>query len=235
MHQGPTATYVQKRGGKQVRADYVGLPGDWAQAWCRSYVAPGIHAAHGGPDHFAAVVEVSLPCQHQKSLAKLGRRRYLASDLLAPDNASAVEATFNSIPAVDWGVSAHSHAAILVSHVQRQLEKLRPPKKRAAAPYRTYLQPETWQLQQQVANARRSPHRLQTRTKTQFLAVCFDAWCGRRQTHQGCFDAWWRRVDLSVAAHQAVLSRWCSELRRACKADREVSLARLTGKLTLAP
>ena len=233
-HRGATHTYTRKRGGQPTRIDYVCVPRAWLSGHCTSSPAPGLHAAHSCPDHVAAVVAARFPKQVRAARRDLHKRAFRVSDITAEENAPVIERALTLLPPIPWGVSAHAHAAILVSSVQRTLASLR--QKKATAPHRSYLQPATWRLQQQVAAARRSLHRLQHRVRGQSLAVCFDAWCGRRQDSaltQDCL--WWRQADVAVAAHQAVLRKWCLQLRKACREDRAAHLGRLADQVSSGP
>ena len=175
-HRGATHTYTQKRGGHLSRIDYVCVPRSCMNGACTSFPAPGIHAAHSCPDHVATVVAVAVPMRASSAGPHLRRRAFRVSDITAPAHESAIIQALASVSSVAWDVSAHAHAALVVSRVQDTLATFK--RKKAAAPHRSYLQPETWQLQQQVAAVRRSLHRLQQRVRCQFLAVCLDTWCG---------------------------------------------------------
>eukprot|EP00439_Symbiodinium_sp_Y106_P001666 s6945_g1.t1 len=233
-HCGATHTYSQKRGGRLCRIDYVCVPCRWLCGWCRSFSVPGLHAAHSCPDHVATAIQVEFSFQ-STSVQKLPRKRsFRAEDFLAPENASAIEQALAGAPPIPWDVSSHAHAASLISFVQATLSSLQP--SRRARPHHAYLQPATWELQQQVAAARRSFHRLQHRVRTQFLAVCFDAWCIRRgPLTLVSSSAWGKQADQAIAAHQAVLRRWCSQLRRMCRDDRAAYLGRLADQVSRGP
>ena len=233
-HSGATHTYTQKRGSHVSRIDYVCVPRSWMNGACTSFPAPGIHAAHSCPDHVATVVAVAVPMRASSDGPRLRRRAFRVSDITAPAHESAIIQALASVSSVAWDVSAHAHAALLVSKVQDTLATFK--RKKAVAPHRSYLQPATWQLQQQVAAVRRSLHRLQQRVRCQFLAVCFDTWCGRRQ-HCGADQGslWWRAVDVAVAVRQAVLRQWCLRLRKACRDDRAAHLSQLADRISTGP
>ncbi|CAE7732831.1 unnamed protein product [Symbiodinium sp. CCMP2592] len=234
LHSGPTHTYTHKRGGGLSRLDYLCIPRSWLRGRCRSYPAPSIHAAHSCPDHVALVLNVQLPIQGPSMTPALRPRSFRAADIVAAGNADALARALSELPAVPWNVSAHAHAAILVSCVQRILTSLK--HKSGPRQHRSYLRPATWQLQQQVAAARRSLHRLQHQMRCQRLAVCFDTWCGRRAAPEPCVgDSWWREADVAVAAHQAVLGQWCLQLRHACRTDRADYISSLADKISTGP
>ncbi|CAE7809604.1 unnamed protein product [Symbiodinium sp. CCMP2592] len=77
---------------------------------------------------------------------------------------------------------------------------------------------------------------IQHQIRCQRLAVCFDTWCGRRDAPASDSGAsWWRRADVAVAAHQAVLGQWCSRLRQACRSDRAAHLSSLADRISTGP
>ncbi|CAE7256044.1 Pol [Symbiodinium sp. CCMP2592] len=234
LHSGPTHTYTHKRGGGLARIDYLCVPRSWLRGCCKSHLAPGIHAAHSCPDHVALALHIQLPIQGPSAVPALRPRSFCASDILAPANADALAKGLSALPPVPWNISGHAHAAILVSCVQRILTNLK--QKSGPRQHRSYLKPETWQLQRQVASARGSLHRLQHQLRSQRLAVCFDSWCGRRDASAPhCGAAWWKQADVAIAAHQAVLRQWCAQLRLACRNDRADHISQLADKISTGP
>ena len=228
-HCGATHTYSQKRGGRLCRIDYVCVPRRWLCGLCHSFPVPGLHAAHSCPDHVATAVRVELPFQSSPAKKTLRKRSFRTADILAPENARAIEQALAGAPQVPWAVSSHAHAATLMTHVHNVLSSL--PDSSRARPHHAYLQPATWQLQQRVAAVRRSLHRLQHRIRTQVLAVCFDAWCARRGSLSPTSStAWWKQ-----AAHHAVLRRWCVQLRRMRRDDRAAYLSQLADQISGGP
>ena len=233
-HKGATHTYSQKRGGHFSRIDYVCVPRLWLQGQCLSFPMPALHAAHSCPDHVATAVSVAMPFQAHFAKGHLRKRSFRAADFLAPENAPLIEQALASVPPVPWEVSSHAHAAVLMTHVQNALTSLQ--RTQPARPHHPYLQPATWRLQQQVAAVRRSLHRLQHRVKSQYLAVCFDAWrAGHADMTWESPSAWWRQADHAAAAHQAVLRRWCLQLRRMCRDDRASYLSQLADRISTGP
>ena len=166
-HCGATHTYSQKRGGRLCRIDYVCVPRRWLCGLCHSFPVPGLHAAHSCPDHVATAVRVELPFQSSPAKKTLRKRSFRTADILAPENARAIEQALAGAPQVPWAVSSHAHAATLMTHVHNVLSSL--PDSSRARPHHAYLQPATWQLQQRVAAVRRSLHRLQHRIRTYAL------------------------------------------------------------------
>ena len=58
-HRGTSFTYVQKHGGQLCRPDFVAVPLEWMCGRTVSFCAPDIQAAHTGPDHVAASVQLT--------------------------------------------------------------------------------------------------------------------------------------------------------------------------------
>eukprot|EP00439_Symbiodinium_sp_Y106_P059468 s3515_g8.t1 len=89
---------------------------------------------------------------------------------------------------------------------------------------------------QSFAVVHSDPRRLFIRMRTQYLAICFDAWRARHADGPAGSDGvWWRQADLSVAAHHAILRQWCSQLRRMCRDDRACYLGGLADQISQGP
>ena len=232
IHQGPHHTYVQKRGSKLCRPDFIGVPMPWVASDGRSILAPDINAGHSCPDHIAATFHTNALCGRMKPQPRAVSRRFKPCDL-TDSCVARVEAAINAFPAPSWNVSAHAHAAALVATVQQALKAGIP--KKQSRPYKTYLQEDTWALQQQVAAVRRSLHRLQHRTSLHLLAIYFHCWRQRPDdTHRGS-TAWIKRADLSMAAHLGTLRELGAQLKKACRRDRDAYVAQLADKLAQCP
>ena len=231
LHSGPHHTYFQKRGHKLCRPDFVGVPVFWVTPSCQSVLAPAINAGHSCPDHVAATFSTSAPCTSTPP-RPCASRRFKPCEL-TDSRIQQVEAALQAFPAPSWHVSAHAHAASLVSLVQQVLADTEP--KKQSQPYRTYLKDDTWNLQQRVAAVRRSLHRLQHRTRSQYVAACFHCWRNGSPGASPDFPTWAKQADLSVAAHLAVLRTLGPQLKKACRRDRNDHVAQLADKLASCP
>ena len=232
IHCGPHHTYVQKRGGKLRRSDYIGVPLLWADSHSQSALAPDINAGHGCPDHVAATFYTAARCDVQTSRPCAAGRKFKPCDLTGPC-AAKVEEALRNFPEPDWNVSAYAHAAYLVATVQKALTE--GASKKRAQPHKTYLQADTWALQQRVAAVRRSLHRLQHQSRLHSLAVFFKGWRYGPSVCNSSFSAWTKRADASIAAHIWTLRALGTQLEKACRRDRDDYVAQLADKLASCP
>ena len=232
LHQGPHHTYVQKRGHRLCRPDFVGVPSYWVDSSSVSVLVPAINAGHSCPDHVAATFTTSAAC----SVARPGRhikgRRFKACELTG-DCATRVAQAISQFQEPSWTVSSHAHAAALVSHVQKALGDAIP--KRQSQPYRSYLTEETWTLQQRVASVRRSLHRLQHRTRLHTLALHCGLWRNGPTFNAEGAELWTRRARAALATHLTSLRTLGAQLKKACRRDRDAYIAQIADKLAQGP
>ena len=83
-HCGPHHTYVQKRGGRMRRSDYIGVPLLWVESHSQSVLAPDINAGHGCPDHVSATFYTAARCAVQTSRPCVAGRKFKPCDLVGP-------------------------------------------------------------------------------------------------------------------------------------------------------
>ena len=238
LHSGPHHTYVQKRGQRLCRPDFIGVPPGWAGSESASFLVPDINAGHSCPDHIAAVFDAVFSCAPASpSDPSKGRRFRLCS--LSDAGMDKVEQAIRGFPAPSWDISAHAHAAALTNCVQVALEAA--VSKKPARPYRPYLQPESWTLQQQVAAVRRSLHRLQHHlqhhSRLHILAKTFRGWCKRDVLDLAGLaeDGWLKRAHHSTAALLSHLRALGSRLKKACRRDRDEYVSQLADQLACCP
>ena len=232
VHRGPHHTYAQKRGNRMCRPDFIGVPPHWVDAHSVSVLAPDINAGHGCQDHTAALFSTSARCAAFRPRHAMSGRRYKACELVG-ECASKLEKAIAGFPEPQWEVSSHAHAAALVSHVQRALHTAIP--KKQSRPYRSYLQDDTWALQQRVAATRRSLHRLQHHLRTNSLAMCFGAWRHGSDPRTSTVTRWTRRADIAAAAHISSLRTLGAQLKKACRRDRDAYVSSLADQLAQSP
>ena len=207
VHNGPSATFVQKRNGRPTRPDFVLLPLAWRWGQLASWLDPGLHSGHDVQDHTAAFVDVQV-CVRAAGKKRPQRRRRIDSRVLSdPRRALEARQALLTAPVVPWGVSAHAHAALVVHHLQVALA----PNFSTApsAPKHAYITAETWALQREVSNLRRALRRLAEQISTQLLLVCFNLWRTGETSGLLCFlNSPWRRETRHAAAMQThALSR----------------------------
>ena len=232
VHTGPHHTYVQKRGHRLCRPDFVGVPLYWVDSNSVSRLAPAINAGHASPDHVAATFVTSAVCPFARPGRRIQGRRFKACELTG-ECAAQVARAISQFPEPSWDVSSHAHAAALAAHVQKALGDAIP--KRQSKPYRSYLTDNTWALQQRVASVRRSLHRLQHHARLHTLAMCFCLW--RRDPTFNADDAerWARRAQIALATHLTSLNTLGAQLKKACRRDRDAHIAHLADQLEHGP
>ena len=234
-HRGTSFTYVQKHGGQLCRPDFVAVPLEWMCGKTVSFCAPDIQAAHTGPDHVAASVQLTAAYYGAPAGPRLVRRAIRAADISAPENREAIQAAFRSVPEVGWDVSVHAHAAMLADHMQGALQQISSGPGRK--PHHAYLSQATWDLQRQVSGTRRELHRLTHIMRVNDLAVGFKAWAmgvplsfvvasGR---------SWQLQAQRACRELHATLKQSCTRLKKACRTDRDRFAADLAHTLATAP
>ena len=142
-------TYFQKRNNAATRPDFIAIPCAWQCAHVRASVDASIHAGQACFDHLASIVCVQAIFSDVQGQPSRHGRRFDISALRSADNAGRLQKVIDSVPIIPWEVSADSHAAIVVKHLQAGLEKEFPAPSRA--PRRTYLSETAWQLHQHEA------------------------------------------------------------------------------------
>ena len=232
IHQGPNHTYVQKRGQRLCRPDFIGVPPSWVGPDSCSFLVPEINAGHACPDHIAAVFDARIPSVPLRSAQPL-RGRSFKPCLITAANKGEVERALQSFRDPSWEVSVHAHAAALTHHVQMALGSVN--HKKRAQPHRSYLQPASWALQQRVAGIQRSLHRLQHCVHRHRLAWIFHLW--RTGGTGDCAEAvaWFQRANHATAAHLSALRSLGPRLKKACKRDRDAYISQLADQLACSP
>ena len=232
IHHGPNHTYVQKRGQRLCRPDFIGVPPNWVGSDSCSFLVPDINAGHACPDHVAAVFDARIPSAPLGNARPLRGRSYKPC-LITAANKADVESALQSFQDPSWEVSVHAHAAALTYHVQKALGSIT--HKTRAQPHRSYLQPASWALQQQVAGIRRSLHRLQHCVHRHRLAWIFHLW--RTVGAGNCEEAvtWFQRANQATAVHLSTLRSLGSRLKKACKRDRDAYISQLADQLACSP
>ena len=232
VHQGPHHTYVQKRGHRLCRPDFVGVPLPWVDHSSVSVLAPAINAGHSCPDHVAATFVTSAACSVTRPGRRIQGRRFKACELTG-ECAARVAQAISQFQEPSWDVSSHAHAAALVGHVQQALGDAIP--KRQSKRYRSYLTDDTWTLQRRVASVRRSLHRLQHHTRLHSLAIYFGTWRNSSTFSAECAESWTRRARVALATHLTSLHTLGTQLKKACRRDRDAYLAQLADQLAQSP
>ncbi|CAE7947912.1 unnamed protein product, partial [Symbiodinium sp. KB8] len=237
---GPTATYQHKRGGGTSRPDMIAIPATWASGILQAWVAPEVHVALATPDHLATCVSVKvdfMPAGQTKSTRK---RHFPAQLFTDPGNREHILQAFHSIPSVPWGVSAHAHAAIVVSHLQAAFGAIKT--RSPARPRHPYVSEDTWCLQRQASKLRRRLQNLREYKRGQLCAFCFDVW--RRSSARGLpfepqwaqdWNHWFFPLALREIVALVQVRACCRDLRQACKHDRDAYVCRLTEEVATRP
>ena len=235
VHSGPSWTFQQLRNGRCVRPDYVALPLDWCCADVCTWVEAGIHACQIHPDHFAAVVQLSVrfaPARARSgdSPAPPPRRPRIDEEAMLSDAGKRqVADILDDIPEVPWDVSAHAHASIVVQHLQTRLAAAFPVlKSRQRHPY---LTPSTMQLRAAVARLRRACFACNHRIRRHTL-LAWESWKSRGgPDFLQRFDVPWIRAARRSSAWQGrSLQITANRLRTACGQDRADYLERLAAE-----
>ncbi|CAE7763718.1 ANK3 [Symbiodinium sp. CCMP2592] len=214
-------------------------PGVWWHRILKAYVLPEIHVALSCPDHIATCVHVELQLAMPTRSKDIPKRKICASTLRDPANAHKVAAVIAATPAVPWQVSAHAHAAIVVSHLQTSLSRIQ--STAAPRPHHVYITDDTWTLQRLTTRWRRSLHRLRAQRRLRVMAAHLIAWrtvVSRLPPDTGLDMAtcpWMLRADLHELVHQYQLNRLCKQLRRACRDDRDKYVSQLAHQVAYSP
>ena len=234
-HRGTSFTYVQKHGGQLCRPDFVAVPLEWMCGRTVSFCAPDIQAAHTGPDHVAASVQLTAAYYGAPAGPRLVKRAIRAADVSAPENREAIQAAFRSAPEVGWDVSVHAHAAMLADHMQGALQQISSGPGRK--PHHAYLSQATWDLQRQVSGTRRELHRLTHIMRVNDLAVGFKAWAMGvpLSVVVASGRSWQRQAQRASRELHAALKQSCTRLKKACRTDRDKFAADLAHTLATAP
>ncbi|CAE7861943.1 unnamed protein product, partial [Symbiodinium necroappetens] len=237
---GPTATYQHKRGGGTSRPDMIAIPATWASGILQAWVAPEVHVALATPDHLATCGSAKvhfMPAGKSKSTRK---RHFPAQLFTDPGNREHILQAFLSIPSVPWGVSAHAHAAIVVSHLQTAFGAIKT--RSPARPRHPYISEDTWGLQRQASKLRRRLQNLRGYKRGQLYAFCFDVWrhfSGRGNSFGPQWAQAWDQWFFPLALHEIValvrVRTYCRDLRQACRQDRDAYICRLTEEVATRP
>ena len=234
---GPSATFTQKRNGKPCRPDFIAIPLSWGIGQVQAWVEPGVHVATAGLDHVATCVEVKMRMATPGATRIRPRAKVRRELFTDPQYRAEVMQALQATPRVEWGVSAHAHAALVVDHLQQALTKIDVAGR--VRPTHVYLQEQTWQLQRRVTRLKRSLRNLQQQIQQTLLAFCFDVWAGPRSAYDDQVTPWsggWaNRALVSSVLHLYHIRADSKRLRQACKRDRDVYVSGLADDLATCP
>ena len=225
-HRGASHTYVQKKNGRLCRPDFVLIPLAWRAGLITSWTDPAIHAAHPHQDHIAACLEIRLTVQVCSAPRPAGRR-IPASLITNPACREKIQQVLLRVPAVDWQVSSHAHAAIVTKHIQDGLQELS--KSVPKQPRRHYLQEDTWALHHTVASIRRALHQRQHHLRRHLLAAAFAVWHRHQTSLDQVFslNRWVKQMRVLLAVGVWQLEHYTRALRAFCRRDRTAYLGSL--------
>ena len=191
------------------------------QVWGR--VEPCISAGHSIPDHFAVVAGLIHQTVDARPPKRTGRIDTRA--LLAPENEHRVLEVLETLPNVAWQTNVNDHAAILVDAVYTRLHQAFPLQARRMS--RSYISEETAQTHQRTASLR---HALRWRAhalRVTYLRCAFQAWAGPVEFPALFQGRWLHTLRCSIATATLKLQALGKQVRRQCRQDRNVYLARL--------
>ena len=126
-HSGQCWTHEHKHGQKKVRPDFVMIPARWRGSHAESWVDGRIHSGQV-PDHMAPVCQIQAFVEGACGRSSPGGMGIDEVAVLDPKIRGTVEQIVSGIPAISCNVSAHTHAAVMVGHLQKELSAAVPPR-----------------------------------------------------------------------------------------------------------
>ena len=141
--------------------------------------------------------------------------------MMHPANQDKIRSIVNATPVVPWNVSAHTHASIVVQHVQSHLQQAFPAKPRSKAHH--FLSEEALTLRAEVTRVRRECRRLRQQLRKQMLSVVFQFWKSRGvgpDVLDFLRSPWHARARVVGACSSSRLRCLSQQLKERCHADR---------------
>ena len=127
-HKGSIHTWSHPNGSAEARLDYVLIPLGWQLGVWDSFVDRDFHIPRSFQDHSCAALRMSWTAiQTSKQTKQSGID---ADSMTTKEGREKLETIWKNLPTPNWGMNATHHAHVITMHLQQELRKAFPRKKK---------------------------------------------------------------------------------------------------------